>query len=85
MKEPTRDAEEGYAMALVPLAKDVMDYVRLKMPEGVEFAVLLVPPGRDDEGLNRVVAMSTNRERMAFYAAQWALDVHKHKEHENGR
>lgn len=74
------DSEQGYALALVPLAKEIMDYVRAKVPEGTEYAVLLVPSGVDESGLRRTVAMSTDRERMAFYAAQWVLDVHRNKE-----
>ena len=71
----TTDDEERAAMALVPLAKEIADFVRRKIPDGADFGVLLFakPPKGQIEG--RVIAVTSDRDRVAPYAAQWALSV----------
>lgn len=71
----TREDEERAALALVPLAKEIADFVRGKIPEGADFGVLLFakPPDGQQEG--RVIAVTSDRDRVAVYAAQWVLSV----------
>lgn len=71
----TRDQEEQATLALVPLAKEIADFVRDRIPAGTDFGVLLFakPPEGQIEG--RVIAVTSDRDRVAPYAAQWALSV----------
>lgn len=77
------DADRGYALALLPLAKEIVAFVKDRIPPDTEYAVLLVPATTDQHGLKRTVAISSNRDRMSFYAAQWALDVHSQNENKS--
>lgn len=71
----TREEDERAALALVPLAKEIADFVRDRIPAGADFGVLLFakPPAGQAEG--RVIAVTSDRDRVAPYAAQWALSV----------
>lgn len=74
----TPNTEEGYALAIVPIAKEIADFVRARIPEGADFGVLLFANPVERGGEGRIVAVTSDRERVAFYAAQWALDVANH-------
>jgi hypothetical protein len=71
----TSEQEEQATLALVPLAKEIADFVRGKIPAGADFGVLLFakPPEGQHEG--RVIAVTSDRDRVAHHAAQWVLSV----------
>jgi hypothetical protein len=69
------EAEEGFALALTPIAKEIADFVRSKLPEGTDFGVLVLVPNRDPKAEGRVIAVTSDRRRVATAAAQWVLTV----------
>jgi hypothetical protein len=71
----TREEDERAALALVPLAKEIADFVRGKIPPDADFGVLLFakPPAGQQEG--RVIVVTSDRDRVACHAAQWVLSV----------
>jgi hypothetical protein len=75
MAEPTRRDDENAMLALVPLAKEIADFCRSRLPEGQHFGVII--PVRVAEKEVRIIALTSDREQVAPYAAQWALDVFK--------
>jgi hypothetical protein len=77
MSDNTRQVDEGYALALVPIAKEITDFIRSRLPEGQHFGVLI--PVRDPakRGEATIIALSSDRDVIAPVAAQWALDVHR--------
>jgi hypothetical protein len=73
--ETTREEDENAALAMIPIAKEIMDFCRRLLPADQDFGVFI--PVRISAGEVRIIAMTTNRDRMAPYAARWALDVHQ--------
>lgn len=71
-RQPTREEDESFALAIAPAMQDLMDTVRARLPEGTHFAVLVEAKGN---GCARVIAASTDRQHMALRAAEWALSV----------
>jgi hypothetical protein len=65
-----RNADEAFALAMVPVGKDIADYVAGKLPEGVEYSVFLKIPSAD-----RVVVVSSDRSRMVRAVAHWVMDT----------
>jgi hypothetical protein len=74
-------AEARAALRLVPIAKEFMEDLRGRLPEGTHFGIMLLVPG-DPEG--RVVAMTTDRDVVAPAVAMWVLDVLGTKKGSNG-
>lgn len=72
---PSRRDDENAMLALIPLAKDIADFCRSRLPDGQHFGVLI--PVRVSPDEVRVIAVTSDREQVAPYAAQWALDVFK--------
>jgi hypothetical protein len=70
--QPTRTQDEAFALALAPKIREMMDFVRDRLPKDTHFAVLIEA---ETPGCARVLAGSTNRERMALRAAEWARSV----------
>lgn len=67
--------EEAYGLAVAPLLQEIADYVRGKLPAGTDFGVLVVAPPVEGGKEGRVLAITTDRTRMAHYAAQWVVTV----------
>lgn len=69
------EAEQRYMLALVPLMRECNEFVKSKLPAGIDFGLLVVVPEvvAGEEG--RVLALTTDRERMAWAAAQWVVTV----------
>lgn len=67
---------EAEIRALLPIAKDVFEGLREKLPQGQQFGLLLLLPG---EPMGRVVALTTDRRKLALGAAQWVLEVLRDK------
>ena len=58
--------------------QEAMRQLQTELPKGLHFAIIVeVPPeGGAAHGAHaHVTAISTDRERMAFAAAQWSLEV----------
>lgn len=56
----------------------LMRELQEKLPDGVDFAILVcIPPepGTPHGSHGHVQVVSTDRERVAFAAAQWALEI----------
>lgn len=70
-----RREEEAHVLAIAPIMKEIADMVKAKLPAGTDFGVLVFAPSREPNEEGRVLAVTTDRERMATYAAQWALTV----------
>jgi hypothetical protein len=73
--EPTRRDDENAMLALIPLAKEIADFCRSRLPEGQHFGVII--PVRVADKEVRIIALTSDREQIAPYAARWALDVHQ--------
>ena len=71
MINPLNDDAKA-ALALVPHAKEIADFVRAKIPDGLHWGVLILVPGKPE---GRVVAVTSDRQQVAIGAAQWVLDV----------
>ena len=69
------DAEERHALALAPIVKGLMDDLRSKLPDGTHFGLMILVPSKERNGLGRVLAATTDRDRMAPAIAQWCLSV----------
>lgn len=78
-------AEEGYGLAIAPLMQEIADFVKSKLPAGTDFGVLIYAPSSDPKAEGRVIAVTSDRDRMAFYAAQWILTVLPGKENRDAR
>lgn len=70
------DDEEKYMLALAPILKDIGDVVKAKLPPGIDFGVIVCVPSPNVGELGRVLAITTDRERVSFAAAQWCMNVH---------
>jgi len=58
--------------------QQAMRRLRMELPPGLHFAIIVeLPPepGTSHGTHGHVKAISTDRERMAFAAAQWSLEV----------
>ena len=71
------EIEQAFALALAPKMKEIADYIKTQLPPTTDFAFLIGIPAPEVGAMGRVLAISTNRERMAFLAAQWALTAHE--------
>lgn len=69
------DSEEAFALAVAPILKEMANSVRDRLPSGTDFGVLVFAPADDRKGDGRVLAITTDRQRMARYAARWVLTV----------
>jgi hypothetical protein len=67
--------EESHALAIAPLMREIADAVKAKLPEGTDFGVLIFAPASDPRAEGRVLAITTDRTRVAQYAVQWAATV----------
>lgn len=76
MSGPPIDDESRAALALIPFAKEIADFVRAKVPEGTQWGVLLLVDGKPE---GRVIALTSDRGKVAVAAAQWVLDVLRKK------
>jgi hypothetical protein len=65
--------EERFALALVPVMKEIADFVREKLPTGTDFGVLILVPSTVPGEEGRVLAITSDRRRVAVGAAQWVL------------
>lgn len=70
--EKRLDDEEMAALALIPFAKEVADMIRARVPQGTDFGVFFFADG-EPEG--RVVAITSDRDRVAVYVGQWLLNI----------
>lgn len=77
MSEFEVDAEAKFALAMVPLGKEVMDRVRDMLPEGTHFGVFILTPPHQGEG--RVIALTTDRDVIAPNVAQWVVEILQRK------
>jgi hypothetical protein len=66
------DADERAALALIPFAREAMDAIREKLPEGTDFGLMVLVPGKPE---GRIIALTTDREVVAPAVAQWVLNV----------
>jgi hypothetical protein len=66
------DDDARAALAFVPHAKEIADMVRSKIPPGIHWGILILVPGHPE---GRVVALTSDRRKVAVGAAQWVLDV----------
>lgn len=64
------DVESRFALAISPLMREIGDYVKSKLPPGTDFGVMVVVPGTPE---GRVIALTTDRERVAFAVGQWVI------------
>jgi hypothetical protein len=62
--------DEAAALALMPHVKQIMDTLRPMLPDGTDFGVFVLVPGKRE---GRVIAINTNRDIMAPAIAQWVL------------
>lgn len=69
------DAEQAAMLALAPILRDFMADLQAKLPPETEIGILIAPPYRDGQGESRILALTTDRRRVAFLAAQWCLSV----------
>lgn len=69
------EAEQRHAMAMIPFVREVMDYCKAKFPPSTDFGVMLLVKPVPGQEYGRVIAMTTDRERVAPPVAQWALQV----------
>lgn len=69
------EEEERHALRMLPFAKDIADYVKSKIPPDTDFGVLIFAKPLPGKKEGRVIAITSDRQRVAFYAAQWALSV----------
>jgi hypothetical protein len=69
------EEEERLLFAISPHMQEIADTVRAKLPPGTDFGVLVVAPASVPGAEGRVLAITTDRTRMATYAAQWVLTV----------
>lgn len=67
------DAEERALARFVPTAKEIMDDIRGRLPDGTHFGLMILAPGDGKQG--RVIAITTDRDVVAPAVAQWALTV----------
>jgi hypothetical protein len=68
--------EERIMLELLPKLKEMMDYVTDQLPPGMDFGIILLAPNKHNPNAEgRVVAMTTNRDRVAVGVAQWVLNV----------
>ena len=77
--QPSRREEENAALALIPLVKEIAEFVRSKLPKGQHFGVLIPVKDPHRPGEVRIIALTSDRDILAPFAAQWALDVHRQK------
>ncbi len=77
MSEFSISGEERAVLAMTPFAREIAAFVRSRIPEGADWGVLLFAKRLAGEDEGQVIALSSNRDRVAFYAAQWALSVMK--------
>lgn len=78
------ELEEAFVLALAPLMKEIADYIKSRLPATTDFALLIGVPSPETSALGRVLAISTDRQRMAFLAAQWSLTIHDAEGRPNG-
>lgn len=72
------DADVAKARALEPLAKEISDYVRAKLPPDTDFGVFIVrKPNGTPGDTGDVLALTSDRERMARQVAGWVLQTIK--------
>jgi hypothetical protein len=64
--------DEAAALAFMPHVKQIMDTLRPMLPEGTDFGVFVLVPGKKE---GRVIAINTNRDVMAPAIAQWVLSA----------
>lgn len=74
---PTRREDENAALAMIPLAKEIADFVRSRLPAGQDFGVLIPVKDPHRPGEVNIIALTSDRDIIAPFAAQWALDVHR--------
>lgn len=77
VKDEDADADAKFALAMVPIGKEVMDRVRGMLPDGTHFGVFILTPPHKGEG--RVIALTTDRDVMAPQVAQWVIEILQRK------
>jgi hypothetical protein len=71
------EVEQAFVLALAPLMKEMADYIKARLPATTDFALLIGVPSPETGAMGRVLAISTDRQRMALLAAQWSLTIHE--------
>lgn len=74
-KEWNAETEAGYGLALIPLCKSIADFAGRQLPEGTDYGVMILVKPLPGQQLGRVIALTTDRERVAPNVAQWAAGV----------
>lgn len=62
--------DERAILRLAPIAKEWMQELQARLPEGTHFGVMILVPGKPE---GRIIAMTTDREIVAHAVAQWVL------------
>lgn len=68
-------AEEAFGLAIAPIMREIAELVKAKLPAGTDFGVLVLAPSAVPGAEGRVLAITTDRARVATGAAQWVLTV----------
>ena len=68
-------AEEGFALAVAPLMREIADGVRAKLPDGTHFALQILAPSSVPGEAGRLMAISSDRDVMAPHVAQWVTTI----------
>lgn len=63
------------ALALIPFAKEIADFVREKLPPDTHFGVLVLVPNSDPKLESRIIALTSDRHVVAHAAGQWVLNI----------
>lgn len=74
MTPPDLNDESRAALQLMPFTKDIFDLVKAKLPPGTDFGVMVLVPGKPE---GNVIAITTDRRRVAFAVGQWVASVLK--------
>lgn len=72
MSAPELNDDARAALQLLPWAKEIADLVKSKIPAGLDWGVFVIVPGKPE---GRVVALTSDRDRVAPQVAEWVLDV----------
>jgi hypothetical protein len=67
--------DERYLLALIPLAKEIAAFIKGKIPEGADYGVFMFAKPVERGGEGRIIALTSDRDRVAPLVAQWTLTV----------
>lgn len=63
------------ALAFLPKAKELMAMIKKELPEGTHFGLMILEEGTGENGEDRLLALSTDRKKVALQVARWVLDA----------